>query len=262
VTTVLVRQLDATGSWWVLGAATANIAVEQPKAFDLIASPVHLHGTSTAFEATVSTELRQDGTLVPLATGFVNGGSMGELSPVDGSLAFPEPTARAGALVLTTVSMESGHVWEATVLRVRFARDRTTVGVWFTGPDGTSLVRVERTVPRTTAVLRAALEQLLAGPTSTERAAGLRSWFSGATAGMLRDVALSPTGAATVDLGDLRGVIPGASSSAGSDLLLRQLDATVFQFPSVTSVVYRIAANCEAFTEWLQYGGCVPRVRP
>jgi hypothetical protein len=64
-----------------------------------------------------------------------------------------------------------------------------------------------------------------------------------------------------VDFHDLRTVIPNASTSAGSGMLLAQLDATVFQFDSVSSVVYRIEGDCEAFNEWLQFGGCEPRVR-
>jgi hypothetical protein len=68
-------------------------------------------------------------------------------------------------------------------------------------------------------------------------------------------------GHAVVDLGDLRSVIPNASTSAGSALLLAQIDATVFQFRSVESAEYRLQGSCEAFNEWLQFGGCEPRTR-
>jgi hypothetical protein len=63
----------------------------------------------------------------------------------------------------------------------------------------------------------------------------------------------------TVDSGDLRSVIPNASTSAESRLLLSQLDATVFQFPTITSVIYRIDGSCQTFGEWLQLDGCLPR---
>lgn len=120
-TTVLVRQLGTDATWWVLGAVTANIQAQQPTALATISSPVRLQGRSSAFEGTVQTEVRQDGAVAPLGRGFVTGGSGSELGPFDGMLEFTRPSAASGAVVLFTVSMENGHVAEATVLRVHFA---------------------------------------------------------------------------------------------------------------------------------------------
>ena len=120
-TIVLVRQLSSDTSWSVIGATTANIRVDGPAALTEIASPVALKGTSSAFEGTVQTEIRQDGMTEPLGKGFVTGGS-GEMGPFSGSVGFSHPTARAGALLLYTVSTENGHIWEAGVLRIRFAQ--------------------------------------------------------------------------------------------------------------------------------------------
>lgn len=127
--------------------------------------------------------------------------------------------------------------------------------------DAASLFTVYRLVPRSAGPLRAALGALLRGPDAVERAAGLGSFFGDGTAGALRSAAVRD-GHAVVDLHDLRGIIPNASSSAGSARLLAQLDAAVFQFPSVTSAEYRLDGSCEAFGEWLQYGGCDRRTRP
>ena len=102
--------------------------------------------------------------------------------------------------------------------------------------------------------LRAALDALLAGPSAAERASGLESWFSDATAGSLRSVEVDSAGRATVDFHDLRALIPNASSSTGSGLLLSQLNATVFGVPEVQSIEYRIDGSCDAFWDWLQYG--------
>jgi hypothetical protein len=68
-------------------------------------------------------------------------------------------------------------------------------------------------------------------------------------------------GHAVVDFYDMRSVIPNASSSAGSALLLSQLDATAFRLPTVTTVTYRINGSCTTFFEWLQ-GSCEERSRP
>ncbi len=118
VTLVQVQQLD--GSWWVTGATTANILVASPTPLATITSPVALSGTSTAFEATVQTQVREDGSTTPIGTGYVMGGSMGDMGPFTGSLDFTEPSTPAGAVILSTSSMENGEVWEATVVRVRF----------------------------------------------------------------------------------------------------------------------------------------------
>lgn len=121
VTTVFVRRLGTDDAWWVIGAATTNIAVTEPTALATIASPVALAGTSTAFEATVQVQVRVDGRPEPIAEGFVMGGANGELGPFQSSLAFPPPGTGAGAVVFFTVSSEDGSILEAAVVRVRFA---------------------------------------------------------------------------------------------------------------------------------------------
>lgn len=119
VTTVFVRQLG--DSWFVLGAATDSIVVTEPTALATVASPVAVAGQSTAFEANVQVQVRQDGSTEPLGSGYVMGGSMGDMGPFTGSIEIVTPTAKAGAVMLWTSSMENGEVWEAAVVRVRFS---------------------------------------------------------------------------------------------------------------------------------------------
>lgn len=100
--------------------------------------------------------------------------------------------------------------------------------------------------------LRAALEELVAGAPDQDSPSGTHSWFSEETRGVLRGVELED-GRAVVDFDPgLPGLIPGANSSAGSDMLLSALDSAVFQFPWVDSVEYRLGGSCPAFWEWLQ----------
>jgi spore germination protein GerM len=101
-------------------------------------------------------------------------------------------------------------------------------------------------------LLTATLAELLRGPTPEERAAGLTSWFSSETAGMLNGVRLDAEGRAIVDLADVRDVIPGASSSAGSATLLGELNGTLAQFDAVQEVEYRLDGSCERFWNFLQ----------
>ena len=69
----------------------------------------------------MNVELRADDVSSPIATGIVMGGANGEMGPFDGTIEFSRPTAPAGALVLLTISSESGNVAESTVVRVNFA---------------------------------------------------------------------------------------------------------------------------------------------
>ena len=101
------------------------------------------------------------------------------------------------------------------------------------------------------AVLSGALRALLAGPTRAERERGYGGWFSPATASHLRSVRIR-AGIAYVDFRSFVRVIPNASSSCGSALLLAQLDRTAMQFPTVKRTVYSFDGSRTAFYEWLQ----------
>lgn len=119
-----------------------------------------------------------------------------------------------------------------------------------------SSVSCRRVVPvyrrvQAPAVLHGALEALLRGPTAAERRRGLGGWFSRRTAGKLRSVNLL-AGVAYVDFRDFRKIVPGASSSCGSALLLAQLNRTATQFPTVDRAVYSFDGSRRAFYEWLQ----------
>ncbi len=110
----------------------------------------------------------------------------------------------------------------------------TTVAVYFFRGD--RLVPVQRAVPRTVAVARAALQQLLAGPTAVESAgpSGLTSTVPSGS--QLLDVAIAD-GTATVDLS---GQFESGGGSASMFGRLAQVVYTVTQFPSVTGVTFRL----------------------
>ena len=119
-TTVIVRRLAPDDSWWVLGASTPNLQVQSPSAGASITSPVTLSGTSTAFEGTVSVEIRADGSTAPIATDFVTGGANGTFGPFSKSIPFDTPTGR-GAIILKTFGTENNVLWETSVVRVQFS---------------------------------------------------------------------------------------------------------------------------------------------
>jgi len=248
------------GPYAAVGASTANIKVTRPARGSTIPNPVTLTGNSTAYEATVNVEVRQDGG-DKLGETYVMGGANGEFGDFAGDLTYSPPTKKAGALVFFTESAEDGGISEATVVRVAFGSTEkpggvTRFSVFFHDRNG-KLVEVARESGHTPGVLRAALESLFAGP-QAEDGAGITSVFSTKTTGLLAGVTLRPDGTAVVDIND---TVDNANSSEGSRILLEELNATVFQFSTVKRVEYRLKGSCDAFWQWLQYGDCrtVPR---
>jgi hypothetical protein len=165
--------------------------------------------------------------------------------PGDAGFARTRRTARVWLTILTLLTLV------VPITAAGATTPTADVKVYFT-PAGSECDVVDpyaRTVA-SPAVLTGALTELLAGPTAEERAA-TSTMFSGATAGMLRSVAIRD-GVAHVDFADLRQVIPNASSACGSASLLAQLDATTEQFPTVLRSRYSINGSQATFYNWLQ----------
>ena len=162
-------------------------------------------------------------------------------------------TARRPVLLVAAIVASFAAVNLAGGVTARGA-STATVKVYFAhGPQQQSCTNV-RARKRTVAapgVLRGAMAALLRGPTRAERRAGYGGWFSSRTAGRLRGVRIS-AGVARIDFRDLRRIIPNASTSCGSALLLAQLNRTARQFPTVRRAVYSFDGNVRAFYAWLQ----------
>jgi hypothetical protein len=122
-TVVLVRQVGDDDTWSVIGATTESIVPTTPAAGDAVRSPVQLAGTSTSFEGNVLVEVVARRSGEPLGSGFVTGGSMGEMGPFAGEVAFSGADTEDGAVVFLTRSEEDGSVWDAAVVPVTFASD-------------------------------------------------------------------------------------------------------------------------------------------
>lgn len=166
-------------------------------------------------------------------------GGEGTAPPPAGAPASTAPSAAPGA----SQGMTPGRSPGTMTVKVYFHRGQRD--------DPTKVVAVRRSVPHSPKVATAALTQLLAGPTRTERDAGYWSVFTSATAGMLRSVRVADS-VGYADFRDLRPVIPSAGSSAGTAAFLAELDATFKQFGNVHRTVYSLNGDVSAFYEWLQ----------
>jgi hypothetical protein len=113
---------------------------------------------------------------------------------------------------------------------------------------------VEREISPEKDPLRAALQELFQGPTPSESEEGYTSFFSEETEDILIDVKVE--GSTTyLNLQDIQGIVPGVSSSCGSQEFFAEVSQTVkAQAPNVEKVLYAIEGDPEPFYEWVQLG--------
>ena len=261
VTTVWVHRYGGEdGAYAVYLAEAVNLQLDRDALGTTVSPPtVAVSGISTAYEAHVDLQVRDSDGRV-LGQTYVMGGASGEMLPFAGEVTFEAPSTPTGAIVLSTSSADDGSLQEATVVPVTFedgaeSGEEVSFSLFF--HRGEELVEVRRTGAWTQGVLRRALDALVAGP-RPEDGEGIGSLFSAETADLLAGVSIDD-GTAVVDLAD---TVDNASTSAGSAAFLAELDATIFQFPTVERIEYRLRGSCEAFWEWLQYGGCRIVERP
>jgi len=159
-----------------------------------------------------------------------------------------EPAATTGDNTPTTLATSTTAATLSTG-----ATDSEMVGVALTvgGGECDEVHMFERPVETSRDQIAAAFGSLVGGPTDEDVAAGADSFFSTDTSGMVRSVTLDE-GELVVSFGDLRSVIPNASTTCGSMALLAQLNTTAFQFDVVDRVRYEIEGSCDLFADWLQ----------
>lgn len=116
-TTVLVRRLG-DGNWWVVGAQTEEIQLEEPVAGATVPTPLPLRGRARAFEGNVQVSVLALGGTEPIGEGFVTGSGGPDLGPFAGEVAWRGAAGR-GVLLLYTSSADDGSVRQAAAVPVR-----------------------------------------------------------------------------------------------------------------------------------------------
>ena len=150
-------------------------------------------------------------------------------------------------LLLLFVTVAAGQSRQTMTVKVYFSNHKTDSGF----DDCARVQPLTRTVPKTSAVAKAALEQLFAGPTDHERAQGYFSWFSQETKSALLSVNVKNK-TAYVNLRDITRTITSASSSCGSTILMAQMESTLKQFPTISKAFFAIEGSPEDFYGFLQ----------
>ncbi len=139
--------------------------------------------------------------------------------------------------------------------------DTTTIKVYFhpdkLDPDWADCKKVApvtRTIPKTSRVAAAALQELLKGPTPQEEMD-----FSGfkppETNGILKSVGVK-NGTAYVNFTKAVYEQMGNATSSCGGGFFSMIEATLKQFPTIKRVYYAIEGSTNDFYEWVQVGEC------
>lgn len=228
-------------------AATANaiVRVTAPEPGARITSPVTVAGEARTFEANVQIRVR-DGNDAELAHTFTTAltPDMGVFGPFSAPVRYSEPAASRGFVEVFESSAKDGSEINMIRIPVLFgAQEWTSVQVFFSpekiGNDCSETVAVSRRIPKTPAIGRAALEELLAGPTDAERAGfGVTTTIpSGVT---VRSFAIRER----VAYADFDRTIE-AGGSCRVTAIRASVTQTLLQFPAIRSVVISVEDNVE-----------------
>lgn len=232
----------------------ASIVVDAPKPGETVTSPLTVVGKARGtwfFEASFPIRLLDAlGRELTIAPAQAQGEWMTEnFVPFVATLSFDVQTAQYGTIVLMKDNPsglpENDEQIEVAVWLEPSGNapevNETTVQAFFgrsdapAGEECTTVAIVQRTVPATQAVARAALEELLEGPSAEESAAGyITSIPQGVT---IQSLAIE-NGTALVDFSS--ELETGIGGSCRVTHIRRQIEATLMQFPTVTNVVISI----------------------
>jgi len=155
-------------------------------------------------------------------------------------------------LLLFTVPVIYGQSQQTMKIKLYFPNTKRD-----SGDCPVKVYPVTRTVPKTEAAARAALEQLFAGPTGQEKAKGFYSDFSEATKSLLISVNVKQR-AAYVNLRDLTSSsrMGNFTTSCGGSNFFGQVGNTLKQFPSIKKVFFSMEGDPSIFYDWMQIGEC------
>ena len=226
---------------------SGNIAVTSPSPGDSVGLPLVVEGRARVFENSVSLRVRDaDGSVLVEDFTTANAPDIGEFGSFRAELFYPEPEGSEGTLEVYSVSARDGSEIDKVEISIVFEEvDALTVEVYFTTSE-TGVVTceatefVERRIPRTQAVGRAALEQLLKGPTVNERSDGFSTSINPGTE--LQSLRIE-NGTAFADFNEMLDFNIGGSCMVTS--IFTQIENTLLQFDTINDVVISIDGETE-----------------
>lgn len=143
-----------------------------------------------------------------------------------------------------------------------FGQNTTTIKVYFHNEkfnpnqqDCTKVFPTTRTIPKTKAVARAALDELFKGVTPEEEKNEFGSFPAENTKDILKGLNVK-RGVAYVNFNKSVYEKLGNTTSSCGGGFYSTIDATLKQFPTIKTVVYAIEGSTADFYDWQQVGEC------
>ena len=112
-----------------------------------------------------------------------------------------------------------------------------------------------RTIPKTTAVARAALDELFKGVNEEEKAKGFWSFDPYSTTGIVKGLR-TKNGAAYLNFTKLAFEKLGNATTSCGGGFFAMVEYTLTQFSTIKKVYYAVEGNADDFYEWAQVGEC------
>ena len=224
---------------------SGNVEVMSPDVGEIIGLPLVVTGRARVFESTLNYRVL-DADFTVLAEGYVmtNAPDMGEFGDFTITTSYNAPTGTAGKVEVFDYSAKDGSVIDLAEVPIVFPTIATMMvkTYWTTAESAEDCSVVEASehrVPKSIATAHAALSQLLAGPDTSDVSQGYGTSIPQFT--QLKSVTIED-GVANVEF--TNAIEAGGSCRVAS--IRAQIEATLKQFPTVTTVIIRSEGNTAA----------------
>ena len=158
---------------------------------------------------------------------------------------------KAGLVVLLSVISVLGQTQSTMTVKVFFHNEKLNPNQI----DCTKVFPTVRTIPKTKAIARAALDELLKGVTPEEEKNEFGSFPPENTKDIVKSLNVKG-GVAFLNFNKtVYEKLGNTTSSCGSGFY-STIDATLMQFPTIKKVVYAIDGSTADFYDWQQVGEC------
>jgi hypothetical protein len=240
-----------TGSNEKLSAKEINIIKEPdilvyfPIPNQDITSPFEIIGEARVFENVLNYRITDyDGTILAENMAYANSSDVGLYGRFDITAKYSKPGTETGYVEVFDYSAKDGKEIDKVVVPVKFKQGVETMkinvfyGSQILNPQALDCSKVyprERTIPKTKAVAQAALEELLAGPDSSEIQDG---YYSSINSGVKLHKITIENGIAMADFDKTLDFEVGGSCRVTA--IRSQITQTLMQFPTVKKVIISI----------------------
>ena len=221
------RTLGVTPSAADSGAAAQEIYIDSVTA----ANPLVVHGRARTFENTVQVRVRDARGRAITETFTTSVGEMGHHNPFVVRVWLTRSPGDSVIVEAFEYSANDGSVRSLTADTVAYSVSSTTLTLDFPTTDCSRTVTVRRPAPRTVAVARLLAEALVAGPDSSERAAGAVSPFP---PGSRVESVILRQGELTVDFNDR---LQNVGGSCAAQAIRTSVTRTLSRLPAVRRVI-------------------------